>query len=35
LSRDQLISTQLISNQPSTHPRAANAWRLILHASWE
>jgi hypothetical protein len=30
-----LISTQSISNQPSTHPRAANAQHPIPHASWE
>jgi len=35
LSGDQLISTQLIPNKPSVHPRAANAWEPIPHASWE
>jgi hypothetical protein len=35
LSGDQLISTQLIPNQPSTHPIVANAQEPILHASWE
>jgi hypothetical protein len=33
LSGDQLISTQLIPNQPSAHPRAANAREPIPHAS--
>jgi hypothetical protein len=35
LSGDQLISNQSIPNQPSAHPRVANAWEPILHASWE
>ncbi len=35
MSGDQLISTQSIPNQPSAHPRVANAREPILHASWE
>ena len=35
MSGDQLISAQSIPNQPSAHPRAANAWEPIPHASWE
>jgi hypothetical protein len=35
LSGDQLISTQLIPNQLSAHPRSANTQQPIPHASWE
>ncbi len=30
-----MISPQSIPNQPSAHPRVANAWEPILHASWK
>ncbi len=35
LTGDQLISTQSIPNQPSAHPRVANAREPIPHVSWE